>query len=92
MFTWAQYALGKIAPMSAVGSATSALGSVGAVRTAIQIAVPQTQTQAQAQQSPSDFMLEAAVQRVATLLYMRSRFEVPPDVIDMGGGVFNVVV
>jgi len=29
---------------------------------------------------------------VATILYMRSRFEVPPDVMDMGGGLFNVVV
>jgi hypothetical protein len=63
---------------------------VGPARTAVQIAVPQTQTQTQ--QAPSDFMLEAAVQRVATLLYLRSRFEVPPDVIDMGGGLFNVVV
>jgi hypothetical protein len=76
--------------MSAIGSITSAPTSVGPIRTAVQIAVPQAQIQTQ--QSPSDFMLEAAVQRVATLLYMRSRFEVPPDVIDMGGGVFNVVV
>lgn len=74
--------------MSTVGNVTSALNMVGAPRSAVQIAVPQTQPQG----TTSDFMLEAAVQRVATMLYMRSRFEVPPDVIDMGGGLFNVVV
>jgi len=62
---------------------------VGAARTAIQIAVPSVTDKAG---PTSDFMLEAAVQRVATLLYIRSRFEVPPDVVDMGGGLFNVVV
>jgi hypothetical protein len=76
--------------MSAIGSATSGLSAASAVRTAVQISVPRNQTAAPA--APSDFMLEAAVQRVATLLYIRSRFEVPPDVIDMGGGLFNVVI
>lgn len=75
--------------MSSVGSATSALSSTGATRTAVQIAVP---TVEQTPKNSSDLMLEAAVQRVATILYMRSRFEVPPDVVDMGGGLFNVVV
>jgi hypothetical protein len=74
--------------MSTVGNVTSAVNPVGAVRTAVQIAVPTTPIQG----NSSDIMLEAAVQRVATILYMRSRFEVPPDVMDMGGGLFNVVV
>lgn len=74
--------------MDTVGSATSALSSVGAPRTAVQIALPTPKVS----QTTSDAMLEAAVQRVATILYMRSRFEVPPDVRDMGGGVFNVLV
>ena len=87
-FTPAQRLLGKIGRMSAVGSATSVMSSVGAVRTAIQIAVPTVPSEG----NSSDMMLEAAVQRVATLLYMRSHLEVPPDVTDMGGGLFNVLV
>lgn len=74
--------------MSTIGSATSVMSSVGAARTAVQIAVPANTGEA----ATSDAMLEAAVQRVATMLYLRSRFEVPPDVRDMGGGVFNVLV
>lgn len=62
---------------------------MAAGRTAIQIAVPPANPGPIA---PTNLDLEAAVQRVATLLYMRSRCEVPPDVIDMGGGLFNVVV
>ncbi len=75
--------------MSTVGSATSVMASVGAPRSAIQIAVP---AMSPSQGAPTDFMLEAAVRRVSTLLYMRSHLEVPPDVIDMGGGLFNVTV
>lgn len=61
--------------------------SVGAGRTSVQIAVPNP-----SQMPTSDAMLEAAVQRVATLLYLRSHLEAPPQALDMGGGVFNVVV
>ena len=64
------------------------MGSVGAARTAIQIAVPIMQTSG----TTGDITLEAAIQRVATQLYMRAHMDVPPDVIDMGGGLFNVVV
>lgn len=74
--------------MNTVGSATSVMASAAAGRTAIQIAVPRVPSEG----SSSNFMLEAAIQQVATLLYMRSHFEVPPNVTDMGGGVFNVVV
>ena len=75
--------------MSTVGSATSVMAPSGTPRSAVQIAVP---TMQQSQGAPTDFMLEAAVQRVSTLLYMRSHLEAPPDVIDMGGGLFNVKV
>lgn len=88
MFIRTQQVLGKISRMSTVGSVTSAMSTVGAARTAVQIAVPKPTIDT----NPSDVMLEAAVQRVASILYMRSRFEVPPDVVDMGGGLFNVVV
>ena len=74
--------------MSTVGSATSVLPTVTASRTSVQIAVPLHPDQ----MKTSDVMLEAAVRRVATLLYMRAHYEIPPDAIDMGGGVFNVVV
>ena len=74
--------------MSTVGSATSVMASVGAGRTSVQIAVPMNPSQL----PTSDAMLEAAVQHVATLLYLRSHLEAPPQALDMGGGVFNVVV
>jgi hypothetical protein len=74
--------------MSTVDNATSVMNTVGASRTAIQIAVP---LQHEPGTTP-DAMLEAAVHRVATLLYMRAHLEVPPDVTDMGGGIFNVLV
>ena len=74
--------------MSTVDNAIAAMNSVGAPRTAIQIAVPMNQPQG----TTPDAALEAAVNRVATLLYMRSHLDVPPDVIDMGGGIFNVLV
>lgn len=72
--------------MSEIGSATAV--SAGATRTAIQIAVPLSLPQA----DTTDTNLEAAVQRVASLLYFRSHLEMPPDVTDLGGGVFNVLV
>jgi hypothetical protein len=74
--------------MSTVDNATAVTNSIGATRTAIQIAVPIIQSDG----TTSDAALEAAVHRVATLLYMRSHLETPPDVTDMGGGVFNVLV
>lgn len=74
--------------MSTVDNATAVTNSIGASRTAIQIAVPFDQPQG----TTPDAMLEAAVHRVATLLYMRSHLDVPPDVTDMGGGIFNVLV
>ena len=75
--------------MSTVGSATSVMASGGTPRTAVQIAVP---TIVQSQGSSSDSKLEAAVRRVSALLYSRSHLETPPDVTDMGGGLFNVLV
>ena len=74
--------------MSTVDYAAAVTNSVSASRTAIQIAVPMDQPQG----TTSDAALEAAVHRVATLLYMRSHLECPPDVTDMGGGIFNVLV
>ena len=74
--------------MSTVDYATAVTNSIGASRTAVQIAVPLTQPQG----TTPDAALEAAVHRVATLLYMRSHLECPPDVTDMGGGIFNVLV
>jgi len=73
--------------MSTVESATSVIASVGAGRTSVQIAVPSPN-----ELQTSDAMLEAAVQRVATLLYMRAHYQTPPDALDLGGGVFNVLV
>jgi hypothetical protein len=75
--------------MSMVGSTTTMTASVGAARTAIQISVPIID---QSQGSPGDAALEAAVRRVSALLYMRSHLTSPPDVTDMGGGMFNVLV
>ncbi|GAA0525916.1 hypothetical protein GCM10008941_01590 [Rhizomicrobium palustre] len=63
------------------------IASVGALRTSVQIAVPNPN-----QLQITDPNLEAAIQRVATELYMRAHCEVPPDVTDMGGGIFNVIV
>lgn len=40
----------------------------------------------------NDFQLEAAVQRLAMILYLRAHFDVPPSVTDVGGGIFNVLV
>jgi hypothetical protein len=74
--------------MSTVDYATAVTNSVSASRTAVQIAVPLNQPQG----TTADADLEAAVNRVATLLYMRSHLDVPPDVTDMGGGIFNVLV
>lgn len=64
------------------------MATVGAGRTSVQIAVPTNPDQLQT----SDAMLEAAVQRVATLLYIRAHCTTPPKALDMGGGIFNVVV
>jgi hypothetical protein len=75
--------------MSTIGSTTSEMASGGTSRSAIQIAVP---TIVQSLGSSSDPKLEAAVRRVSALLYSRSHLETPPDVTDMGGGLFNVLV
>ncbi len=40
----------------------------------------------------SDATLEAAVQRVSTMLYLRAHLLTPPTAIDMGDGVFNILV
>jgi hypothetical protein len=74
--------------MSTIGSATSGYTSVGGVRTSVQISIPPPQTSGNIQ----DAQLEAAVQRVAKILYMRAHFEVPPTVTELGGGLFNVLV
>jgi hypothetical protein len=79
---------GTICRMSSIGSISPVMSAMGAGRTAVQISVPTSTGPI----SSANIDLEAAVRRVATILYMRSRTEVPPDVIDMGGGLFNVVV
>jgi hypothetical protein len=88
IYTDEQHLPGIILRMSELGSTTSVMATAGATRTAIQISVPILPSESVS----SDPALEAAVQRVATLLYMRSHLDVPPDVTDMGGGVFNVLV
>lgn len=75
--------------MSTVGSATSVYNAVGEIRSSVQIAIPPPQI---APVSMSDAQLEAAVRRVAMILYLRAHFEVPPSVTDVGGGIFNVLV
>jgi hypothetical protein len=74
--------------MSTVSATPSVIASVGAGRTSVQIAVPTNP----APETTSDFMLEAAVRRVATMLYLRAHCDAPPKATDMGGGIFNVVV
>lgn len=74
--------------MSTVAPTTSVMAQLGGGRTSVQIAVPTDPNQLKT----SDAALEAAVQRVATLLYMRSHCDAPPKALDMGGGVFNVLV
>jgi hypothetical protein len=64
------------------------MASASAGRTSVQIAVPTNPSQ----MPTSDAMLEAAVQRVATMLYLRAHCQTPPDALDLGGGVFNVLV
>ncbi|MDR3528674.1 MAG: hypothetical protein P4L57_15495, partial [Rhizomicrobium sp.] len=83
-----QEALGKIVRMSTVGSTSSVLASVGATRTSVQIAVPADPTELRS----TDGSLEAAVQRVSTMLYLRAHVWTPPSAVDMGGGVFNILV
>lgn len=75
--------------MSTVSSATTVYNTVGDVRSSVQIAVPPPQI---APVSMSEAQLEAAVQRVAMILYIRAHFEVPPSVTSLGGGIFNVLV
>lgn len=73
--------------MSTITSIADTMPAIGG-KTSIQIAVPfhdQPQTS-------SDAALEAAVHRVATMLYLRSHCTAPPEATDMGGGLFNVVV
>lgn len=74
--------------MSTVDNTSSVLASVGAGRTSVQIAVPTNPADIKS----SDAMLEAAIQRVSTMLYLRAHCLTPPEATDMGGGVFNVVV
>ncbi len=80
--------LGKIGRMSTVGSATSGYTSVGGFSASVQIALPPPSTV----QSMGDAELQAAVNRVAMILYMRAHFEMPPSVTSLGGGIFNVLV
>ena len=74
--------------MSTVGSATTGNITAGTGGASVQIALP----------SPEDLktfnnvQLEAAVQRVAQILYMRAHYEIPPSVLDVGGGIFDVLV
>ncbi len=72
-------------PSTPVGDPGSALSSPS---TSVQITIPSPQDL----ESLNNAMLEAAVQRVAMILYMRAHFEVPPSVTSLGGGIFNVVV
>ena len=74
--------------MSNVGSATSVCTPTGGSSTSVQIALPLPQVV----HSMNDFQLEAAVQRVAMILYLRAHYDVPPSVTDVGGGIFNVLV
>jgi hypothetical protein len=74
--------------MSTVGSATSAPTAIGGSGASVQIVLPSPE----AVHSMNDFQLEAAVQRVAMILYLRAHYDVPPSVIDVGGGIFNVLV
>jgi len=74
--------------MSTVGSTSSVLASVGGARTSVQIAVPSNP----ADVKTTDVNLEAAIQRVSTMLYLRSHCLAPPSATDMGGGVFNILV
>ncbi len=75
--------------MSTVGSATSGMApAAGGMRSSVQISIPPPQQV----QTFSDAQLQAAVNRVAMILYMRAHFEVPPTVTSLGGGIFNVLV
>lgn len=74
--------------MTTVGTATSGYTAVGPASSSIQISLPPPQEV----MTFKDAQLEAAVQRVAQILYMRAHFQVPPSVTDVGGGIFNVIV
>ncbi len=74
--------------MSTVGSVTSGYTSVGTSRANVQIALPPPSTVT----TMSDAALQAAVNRVAMILYMRAHFEMPPSATALGGGIFNVLV
>ena len=74
--------------MTTVGSATSGYASVGGAGATVQIALPSPQEM----MTFKDAQLEAAVQRVAAILYMRAHLQVPPSATDVGGGIFNVLV
>lgn len=72
-------------PSKSISDPTAALDGSS---TNVQITIPSPQDLA----SLDNAMLEAAVQRVAMILYLRAHFEVPPSVTSLGGGIFNVVV
>lgn len=72
-------------PSPSIGDPNAALNGPS---TNVQITIPSPQDL----ESLDNAMLEAAVQRVAMILYMRAHFEVPPSVTSLGGGIFNVVV
>jgi hypothetical protein len=74
--------------MSTVDNTSSVLASVGASRTSVQIAVPLNPSELKS----TDATLEAAIQRVSTMLYLRAHCLAPPSATDMGGGVFNILV
>lgn len=75
--------------MSTVANATNGYSAAGGAKSSLQIALPPPNV---APKSMSEAQLDAAVQRVAMILYMRAHFEVPPSVTSLGGGIFNVVV
>jgi hypothetical protein len=74
--------------MSSVGSATTGNITPSTGGASIQIALPSPQVV----ETFDNAQLEAAVQRVAQILYMRAHYEVPPSVLDVGGGIFDVLV
>lgn len=61
---------------------------VGGGRTSVQMQVQTPQPGGQI----ADAQLNAALQRLSMLLYIRAHCDVPPSVTDFGGGFFNVLV
>jgi hypothetical protein len=72
---------------AASSTSTTAEGMNAAGRRSVQIAVPNP-----SQLPTSDVVLEAAIRRIAMMLYVQSHCTNPPKAQDMGGGLFNVLV